>query len=410
MSTTTTYLPTPPSEPDHHTSTPTPAERATIYLPTPFHPRAERYAEEKFGKVLRNGVDGKEEELLSQADGILLRIGNIHKPQLDLAPHLKAICRNGTGLDMIDLDECVRRGIMVTNIPGGNAKEVAELTIALSLIILRRIKESDYLITSGQRTPSITVLSPGLMGKTVGLIGMGDIAYEAAKLFLAFGCKIIIWSPTSPLNKWGQSESISNLILTSHPLTPIPILIPTHPSPPKEEPRFPKTSSSPNLPHRSKESQTTTPNTTNKSQSSTSKYAPIPHMRVNSLNDLLPNIDILSIHCPLTPSTKNLIGYDQLKSLRKGSILINTARGGIVDESALIKVLDQGILFGAGLDVFNVEPAFGENLGELGKRKNIVCLPHIGSSTDEGTYIGCIKAIDEMVDILNGKPPKHPVR
>ncbi|EIW66079.1 hypothetical protein TREMEDRAFT_45917 [Tremella mesenterica DSM 1558] len=361
MSKTTTYLPTPPSEPDHHTSTPTTAENATIYLPTPFHPRAEKYAEEKFGKVLRNGVDGKEEELLSRADGILLRIGNMHKPQLDLAPNLKAICRNGTGLDMIDLDECVRRGIMVTNVPGGNAKEVAELTIALSLIILRRIKESDYLITSGQRTPSITVLSPGLMGKTVGLIGMGDIAYEAAKLFLAFGCKIIIWSPTSPLNKW-------------------------------------------------EESQTTTPNTTNISHSSTSKYIPIPHIRVNSLNDLLPNIDILSIHCPLTSSTKNLIGYDQLKSLRKGSILINTARGGIVDEIALIKVLDQGILFGAGLDVFNVEPAFGENLGELGKRKNIVCLPHIGSSTDEGTYIGCIKAIDEMVDILNGKPPKHPVR
>lgn len=338
------FLPTPPSEEASASS------RATIYLPTAFHPKAEEAAEKLFHKVLRGG-EVPEDEALAESDGVLLRLGTMRKHQLEKAPRLKAICRNGTGLDGIDLDECKRRGVVVTNVPGGNAKEVAELALTLALSLLRRVKHADQIITSGERLLSIKFLAPGLRGKTVGLIGMGDIAYETALLFMAFDCKFVVYSPSSPAHRWSGARS-------------------------DKADRFP---------------------------------VPIPHVRATTLDDLLPVVDVLSLHCPLTPRTVGMIGARELGLIKPGAVLVNTSRGGIVDELALAEALKSGRVFGAGLEVFATEPAFGENLGELGKMPNVICLPHLGSSTDEGTYIGCMRAIDEMVNILDGRGSIHRV-
>ena len=187
------------------------------------------------------------------------------------------------------------------------------MTLALS--ILRRVKELDSRVTSGERVPSIRALSPGLMNATVGIIGMGDIAYEFALLLQAFKCRILIHSPTSPPTRWTRPDS-----------------------------RYLQT---------------------------------IVHERVDSLDDFLTQVDLVSIHCPLTPSTRGLIGEEQLEKMKPTAVIVNTARGGIIDEKALASALKEGKLAGAGLDVFEVEPAYGESLGELGKMSNVICLPHL---------------------------------
>ena len=185
------------------------------------------------------------------------------------------------------------------------------------LTILRRVKELDHRIRFGEAIRTIDVLSPGLMGKRVGLIGMGDTAYQTAQLLIAFNCKILTFSPSSPPSRWnsGQSES-----------------------------RYP---------------------------------IEIPHERFETLEELLDKVDILSIHCPLNEKTRNLIGKEEIGRMREHAIIINTARGGIIDERALAMALKQGKLGGAGLDVFEVEPAHGETLGELRDLLNVVCTPHV---------------------------------
>ncbi len=180
----------------------------------------------------------------------------------------------------------------------------------------------DYRIRSDEIVPSINALSPGLFNKTIGLIGMGDIAYEFCKLVQPFNVTILIHSPTSPRDRWTGKDQSS----------------------PSDQRRYPN---------------------------------PIPHTRVSSLTELLRESDVVSIHCPLTEKTRGMISEKELRMMKDGAVLINTSRGQVVDELALGKVLDQGKLGGAGLDVFQIEPAHGETLGILREMKNVICLPHL---------------------------------
>lgn len=158
-------------------------------------------------------------------------------------------------------------------------------------------------------------MGTGLHGRTIGLVGMGATAYEFAKLLVPFECRILVWAPTSPAERWSGSD-----------------------------PRFPMF---------------------------------IKHERVPELQNILEEAEVLSLHCPITPTTRGLIGEAQLRMMRPTAVLVNTARGGIVDEVALAAALNESRLGGAGLDVFDAEPAHGATLGELGKMQNVVCLPHM---------------------------------
>ncbi|EAL19930.1 hypothetical protein CNBF4650 [Cryptococcus deneoformans B-3501A] len=330
----TSHLRIPPAEPF------TPSLEATVYLHTPFHPKAEIYAETKFKKVLRP-KDGKVDDLMKQIDGILLRTGDVTAEMVLAAPNLRIISRNGTGVDNVPLPTCLSRGIAVTNIPGSNAFAVAELAIALMLTVLRRVVEVDKRIRGGERVPSIEALAPGLGGKKVGLVGMGDIAYELAKLLRAFGCEVLIHSPSSPELRWTVED-------TRYPVT-------------------------------------------------------ISHTRMPSLRSLLEQCDVLSLHCPLNANTRYMIGREELGWMKSTAVVINTARGGIIDERALEEALKERKIGGAGLDVFEKEPAYGESLGGLRDLDNVVLLPHLGGSTDSVTLDGCIKAVDIMASYLDGK-------
>ncbi len=125
-----------------------------------------------------------------------------------------------------------------------------------------------------------------------------------------------------------------------------------------------------------------------------------------SLNKLVESADIISLHLPLTPDTFNLIDADKISRMKKNAVLVNTARGEIVDESELIKALKAGKLFSAGFDVYTNEPNINK---ELYKLNNVVLLPHLGSATFEARNGMAILAAQNVINVLKGKKPLTPV-
>lgn len=128
------------------------------------------------------------------------------------------------------------------------------------------------------------------------------------------------------------------------------------------------------------------------------------YTRVNSLDELLPISDVVTIHAPLTKSTKNMISGPQLKKMKPDAILLNCARKGIVDEDALLEALKNGTIYGAGLDCMNVEPptmkAYGDGLLSL---HNVIMMPHMAGATVENQITSGIAAVETCLGVLQGK-------
>ena len=225
------------------------------------------------------------------------------------APRLKLIQKIGVGVNTIDLDAAKARGIPVCNLPGTNARAVAELTLALMLATLRRVPRFDAGLRGGMW------LDPGLQDgigelgdRVVGLVGYGAIPRLLAPVLVALGCTVIYAARRDVPDAMG--------------------------------PRRP-------------------------------------------LEALLEAADVVSLHLPLTEETANLIDATALARMKPGAILINTARGGLVDPVALEDALRGGKLAGAGLDVFAQEPVDpGEPLLAL---PNVVLTPHVAWLTT-GTF------------------------
>ncbi|MCG2742038.1 MAG: hydroxyacid dehydrogenase [Syntrophaceae bacterium] len=142
-------------------------------------------------------------------------------------------------------------------------------------------------------------------------------------------------------------------------------------------------------------------------------YAPdghwpdIPHERVSSLDALLPRVDVLTIHTPLTPETRHLIGRRELGLMKETAVLVNVSRGEVVDEEALYEVLKSGHLFGAGLDVFKKEPPTTDN--PLVSLPNVVATPHAAGGTREAQEKSSLVTAQQLVHVLNGGQPLNRV-
>lgn len=128
--------------------------------------------------------------------------------------------------------------------------------------------------------------------------------------------------------------------------------------------------------------------------------------RRDSIDAVLAESDFVSLHCPATPETKHLMNAARFAQMRKGSILINTARGDVVDESDLIAALRAGTIAGAGLDVFEKEPVVPEALKVM---ENVVLLPHLGSATMETRVAMGMRALDNLEAFFGGKAPRDRV-
>ncbi|KAK8854568.1 hypothetical protein IAR55_003307 [Kwoniella newhampshirensis] len=326
-------LPTPPGETNF------PAKQATIYFPAPVHPEAIQYAKSRFGQVITS-QEMDRDQAWNVCHGVVNRANPITSQTIEKAPKLCAISIVGVGYDTIDIPACREKDVAVMNCPGANSSAVAELTLALTLWLLRRVAELDRRLRSGEKMLSIDNLGKGLKGKIVGMIGMGDTARKAAELFHhAFNCPIHIFSPTSPATRW-----------TSHD-----------------------------------------PNGT------------LPHTRHTSLSNLLPLVDILTLHCPLTVSTRDLISDKELAIMKEGSILVNMSRGAVVNEGALAEALKIGkTIGGAASDVFKHEPAHKDDVAGLLDLDNFIGTPHIGGSTVEAQIDVCLLAIDQLAGYFDG--------
>ncbi|KAL5046715.1 hypothetical protein BDW71DRAFT_197399 [Aspergillus fruticulosus] len=132
----------------------------------------------------------------------------------------------------------------------------------------------------------------------------------------------------------------------------------------------------------------------------------LPHHRTQSLQEVLEVADVLTLHIPLTDETRNLISYEQLRRMKPDAILINAARGGIVNEEDLTRVLSEGHLWGAGLDCHEQEPPSVEKYGKLWESLNVVSTPHIGAATNTAQRASSMAAVDNLYNYLCSINPK----
>lgn len=235
-------------------------------------------------------------------------------------PDLKLICVAATGMNNVDLAAAAERGIEVKNAIGYSTYSVAETTLCSALALLREVTYYDNFFKSGDYAAADRIFNfdrptAQLRGKHWGIIGLGNIGREVARLAEAFGCKVSYFS-TSGITR---------------------------------DEAYP----------------------------------------AQTLNELLFSSDIVSIHCPLTPRTANLISTEQLQQMKKSAILINVARGGIVNEEALAEALNNQAIRGAALDVFTAEPLRESPLYHLSDPHRLLASPHNAWSS--------VEAIDRLV-------------
>ena len=274
-------------------------------------------------------------ELLEFLDGqnkVIVGLENFDKNLIDQLPELKVISKFGVGLNNIDLESMKEHSISLGFQPGTNKQSVAELALMHIFIALRRAPSSKEDICN-----NIWSQNKGheLFGKTIGIIGFGNIGQRLAELLEPFKCKIVFYDGI----EFSKEELVDK------------------------------------FPSRSEDF--------------------INNLQQSSLNEVLKEADIVSIHIPLLEETQNLISVDELACLKKDVRIINTSRGGIVDEKALEDFLNQNKNAFAAFDVFETEPAFNHPLLKL---NNFYATSHLGSMTIEGVIsmgIAAINGLDE---------------
>lgn len=251
------------------------------------------------------------EELKKRSAGCdIVMIANNPYPAevVNACPDLKYLNVAFTGIDHVGLEACKNNGVMVSNAANYSNQTVAELVIGMTIALLRRMPEGDAATRSGGTSAGLRGKEIG--GRTVGIIGTGRIGMITAKLFLAFGAKVIATDIC-------ENEEAKRLGI---------------------------------------------------------EYV--------SLETLMSRSDIISLHTPNTASTRSLINRDMIRLMQPHAIFINCARGPIVDNAALAEALNEGVLAGAAIDVFDMEPPIPADYPLL-HAKNIILTPHVAFLSDE---------------------------
>lgn len=125
-------------------------------------------------------------------------------------------------------------------------------------------------------------------------------------------------------------------------------------------------------------------------------WSDVPHVRASTVAEVLEAADVLSVHVPLTPQTRDLINYDGMKTMKRNAIVINTARGGIINEEDLARALSEGLIWGAGLDCHEQEPPTKEKYEKLWAHPRVVSTPHVGAATEETQRDTAVAAVDRL--------------
>lgn len=247
---------------------------------------------------------------------------------------LQVIARAGVGLDNIDVEAATRQGVVVVNAPTGNTMAAAEHTIAMMLALARHIPQADAKLKAGvwQRSDYMGI---ELRGKTLGIVGLGNVGSEVARRAQAFNMRLVGYDP------FVSADYARNL-----------------------------------------------------------------GVELVSLEQLLKESDFITLHLPLTAQTKLLIGVKELNKVKPTVRIVNCARGGLIDEEALLKAVEAGKVAGAAVDVFVKEPVTDSILFQSDK---IVVTPHLGASTTEAQAGVALEVAEQVMAVLRGEPAKYAV-
>jgi len=244
---------------------------------------------------------------------------------IEAADRLRVIGRAGIGVDNVDVPAATRKGVVVMNTPQGNAVAAAEHTISMMCAVARNIPQATATLKSGKWDRS-RFMGVELSGKTLGLVGVGNIGSIVAQKAQGLMMKVIAYDPYV-----------------------------------------------------------------------TEEMAKAKGVVLVSFDELLARSHFISVHTPLTDETRNLIDMKAFEKMRRGVMIINCARGGIINEKALYEALKSGKVAGAALDCFEKEPAIGNPLFEFDR---VICTPHLGASTDEAQENVAIAIAEQLVDYL----------
>jgi len=283
----------------------------------------------------------KAEEFLEGAKGadavLSLLSDHIDGEVVDaIGPQLKVVSNYAVGFDNINVPEVTDKGVVVTNTPSDEVNEsVAEHSWALMLALARRIVEADESTRRGSYKgwePGIFI-GNNMVGKTLGIVGLGRIGSMTARRAKGFNMKVL-YNKRSP-----DPEAEKEL-----------------------------------------------------------------GVEFSDLDKLYAESDFISLHVPLTDETRHMINKDSLGKMKKGVIIVNTARGPVIDEGDLVDAIRDGKVGGAGLDVFDNEPNINP---ELIAMENVILTPHIASATWEARNKMGSQAVDAILDTLSGKKPEN---
>lgn len=301
-------------------------------------------------------------EGVREADGLVcLLTDQIDREIIAAAPKLRVIANVAVGYNNIDVATAQGRGIFVTNTPDVLTDATADLTWALILATTRRVVESDSFLRAGKFTgwDFEMLLGIGLSGKTLGIVGYGKIGRAVARRATGFGMNVVYCGRDDIAYR---DDPQHNALMTA------------------------------------RQSVTGTLN-------QSARIDGLAARRV-TFNQLVEMSDVLTLHVPLAATTKHLINATTFSRTKPSAYLINTARGPVVDEAALVEALQMGRIAGAGLDVYEQEPLVNPSL--LGM-PNVVLLPHIGSATRETRTAMAMLAVDNVIEVLSGRPPRNAV-
>ena len=279
---------------------------------------------------------GGYKKFLPEISGIIVRAWRIDDLFYDQGQSLEIISKHGTGVDNIDIPRASKKGIAVTNTPTANVNAVAEYAVTLMLSLTRRVCEAAASMRSeGGDDGKYRIIGSELYGKTLGIIGLGNIGKSVARKCIdGFGMRVIGFDP------YADAEAVSQSGITP----------------------------------------------------------------VADVDDILRRSDYITLHLPLTESSRDLITLREIRLMKSTAILVNTSRGGIVNEKDLARALRENLIAGAAVDVFEQEPPGPDN--PLFTAPDVLLTPHIGGQTGESLKRMAEQSVNNLLLFLDGKKPE----
>ncbi|MBN8994252.1 MAG: hydroxyacid dehydrogenase [Rhizobiales bacterium] len=278
--------------------------------------------------------DARKRESFAAADAVIVRNLGVDAALVDASPRLRVIAKHGAGVDNIDIRAATERGIVVASVPGGNADAVAEAAVTMMLAAIRQVPKVHNLVASGNYAARWNLQYEQLLGRTLGLLGIGSIGARVARICAAgFRMKVLAYDPALTAEQVRERGG----------------------------------------------------------------------EKVDGLPDLLRQADVVSLHLPLIPATRHVIGAPELAAMKPTAVLVNAARGPLVDETALVEALNSGRIAGAALDVFETEPPPAD--APILTAKNIVLSPHTAGNTVDAARILATSSADIALAVFAGAKP-----